>query len=92
MCSHGLRSERVPAFDDAILDAVRGPLFWLIMFIALRFALDQISFLPAKWQETRQDLTFVLNLFVAYLFLYKLTSNLLNWYSREMATRTKSTI
>jgi small-conductance mechanosensitive channel len=80
------------SFDDAILAAVRGPLFWLIMFVALRIALDQLSFLPPRWQETRQDLTFVLNLFVAYLFLYKLISNVLQWYAREMAVRTQSHI
>jgi small-conductance mechanosensitive channel len=78
------------SFDNAILDAVRGPIFWLIMFLALRQALNQLTFLPETWQETRRDLTFVFNLFVGYLFLYKLTSNLLSWYSREMARRTAS--
>jgi small-conductance mechanosensitive channel len=80
------------SFDDAILKAVRGPLFWLIMFIALRLALNQLGFLPPNWQKTRQDLTFVLNLFVAYLFLYKLISKMLQWYTGELAVRTKSRV
>ncbi len=88
----GLARRTRTSFDDAILDAVRRPLFWLIMFVALRLALDQISFLPPSWQETRQDLTFALNLFVAYLFLYKLISNVAQWYAREIAVRTESQI
>lgn len=77
-------------FDDALVDSLRAPLFWLIMFLALRLALDQLTFLPSDWRTTRKDLMFVLYVFVGYLFLHKLISNMLQWYSTEIAKRTES--
>jgi MscS family membrane protein len=80
------------SFDDALLDAVRTPLFWLIMFVALQMALNQLSFLSRDWRENREHLVFVLYLLVGYVLLFKLISNLMQWYAREMAKRTESTI
>jgi small-conductance mechanosensitive channel len=80
------------SFDDALLDAIRTPLFWLIMFVALQIALNQLSFLSTDWRENREHLVFVLYLLVGYVLLFKLISNLMRWYAREMAKRTESTI
>jgi small-conductance mechanosensitive channel len=86
-------ARRTPtSFDDALLDALRIPLFWAIMFIALPIALDQISFLPDAWAENRENLRFVLYWLVAWVLLHKLLSNILDWYTREMARRTESTL
>jgi MscS family membrane protein len=78
--------------DNAILDAVRTPLFWLIVFVGLQIALDQLSFLPADWRQRRDDLVFVLYLLIGYVLVYRLVSNLLRWYGREVAKRTESPI
>ena len=80
------------SFDDALVDSVRAPVFWLIMFLALQLALDQLTFLPLDWRANRADLMFVLYVFLAYLFLHKLISNMLAWYSREMAQHTESSL
>lgn len=86
-------SRRTPTtLDDALLDAVRTPLFWLIMFVALQIALNQLSFLPGDWRERREDLVFVLYLLVGYVLVYKLVSNLMKWYEREVASRTESAL
>jgi small-conductance mechanosensitive channel len=86
-------ARRTPtSFDDALLDAVRVPLFWAIMFFALTIALDQLTFLPADWSEGRENLRFVLYWLVAWLFVHKLVSNMMNWYSREMARVTESSL
>jgi small-conductance mechanosensitive channel len=86
-------AQRTPtSFDDALLDAVRVPLFWAIMFFALTIAADQLTFLPADWREGREDLRFVLYWLVAWLFVHKLVSNMMNWYSREMARVTESSL
>lgn len=86
-------SQRTPThFDDALLDAVRTPLFWLIVFIALQIALNQLSFLPEDWREKREDLTFVLYLLVGYMFAHRLASKLMQWYAREIAARTESNL
>jgi MscS family membrane protein len=78
--------------DDAILDAVRAPLFWLIVFIALQIALNQLSFLPEDWRTNNQHIMFVLYVLVGYVLLYKLIGNVMKWYAREFAIRTESTI
>jgi MscS family membrane protein len=80
------------SFDDALLNAVRTPLFWLIMFIGLQIGLNQLSFLPADWRERREDFIFALYILIGYGLVYQMVSNLLNWYGREVAKRTESTI
>lgn len=78
------------SFDNALLDAVRGPLFWLIMFIGLQIALDQLTFLPMNLRESRKDLVFVLYVIVGVVFGSRLVTNMMDWYAREMASRTES--
>ncbi|HSR33043.1 MAG TPA: mechanosensitive ion channel family protein [Anaerolineae bacterium] len=76
------------SFDNTLLEAVRTPVFWLIMFIGLQIALDQLSFLPADWRERREDLIFALYFVIGFIFVYRLVSNLLDWYSHEVAEHT----
>jgi small-conductance mechanosensitive channel len=78
--------------DDAVLAAVRTPLFWLFVFIALQIALNQLTFLPEDWRTNNKKIMFVLYVLVAYILLYKLVGNVMNWYMREFAVRTESTI
>jgi len=86
-------ARRTPtSFDDALLDAVRVPLFWAIMFFALTIAADQLTFLPADWREGREGLRFVLCWLVVWVFVHKLVSNMMNWYSHEMARVTESSL
>jgi small-conductance mechanosensitive channel len=86
-------ARRTPtSFDDALLAAVRVPLFWAIMFVALTVALNQLSFLPADWRDERENLGFVLYWLVAWVLVHQLVSNLMNWYAQEMTRRTESTV
>ena len=85
-------ARRTPtSFDDALLDAVRAPLFWAIMFIALPVALDQLTFLPKDWDESRENLRFILYWLVAWILVHKLVGGVLDWYGREVARRTEPT-
>ena len=86
-------AKRTPtSFDDALLDAVRTPLFWAIMVVALSIALNQLTFLPRDWREERADLIWVLYWVLAWILVHKLVSNLLNWYGVEITRRTESTL
>ena len=85
--------ERTPtSLDDALMAAARMPIFWAIVFAGLALALNQLSFLPADWQETQAELMFVPYWLVAWVLVHRLVSNLLDWYGREMARRTHSPI
>ena len=86
-------ARRTPtSFDDALLDAVRAPLFWAIMVVALSIALNQLTFLPRDWREERADLIWILYWVLAWVLVHKLVSNLLNWYGTEITRRTESTL
>ena len=71
--------------DNALLEALTIPLFWLIVVIALQIALAQLEFLPESWREFRDDLLFVLYVLLVYLTLHRLVDHLMRWYARRMA-------
>jgi small-conductance mechanosensitive channel len=77
-------------FDDVVLQALRTPLAWLIVFVGIQIALGRLTFLSANWRQRREDLIFVLYVAVGYLFLHRLISSLARWYTLEIAKRTES--
>jgi len=76
--------------DDAIMNAVRLPLFLGILLIALRAALTRLTFVPATWDKGLASAFFVLTLLLFYMLAYLLIRNLINWYRTEIATRTET--
>jgi MscS family membrane protein len=79
-------------FDDVILGAVRMPLFWLIVIIALQIALRRLSFLPDAWKDAYEHLFFALYLVIGYVFVHRLANNTSDWYAREVASQTESRV
>ncbi|MGD8623847.1 MAG: mechanosensitive ion channel family protein [Anaerolineae bacterium] len=79
-------------FDDVVLHALRTPLAWLILVIAIQIALDRLTFLTGGWRQRREDLIFVLYVVIGYLFLHRLIGSLARWYAVEIATRTESSM
>jgi MscS family membrane protein len=77
-------------FDDALLEAIRIPLFWLLVVISLQLAVDQLSFLPTDWGESRDRLVFVLYVLLVYLTVHRLIDRMMRWYTGVMAERTDS--
>jgi small-conductance mechanosensitive channel len=77
-------------FDNALLNAVRWPLFALLVTLALQFATAQLTFLSDQVKDIREDILFVLYVLVGYLFLHRLTSDVLQWYTEEIARNTES--
>jgi small-conductance mechanosensitive channel len=76
--------------DDAILDAIRPPTFWLLILVALRVAVGRLGFVPQAWDERITDTFFVLYLVVGFIFAWRLIYNFFVWYGKEMALRTES--
>jgi MscS family membrane protein len=77
-------------FDEALLEALRVPLFWLMVVIFLQIALDQVGLLQETWRDTREDLMFVLYILLVYLTAHRLIDNMMHWYAGVMAERTDS--
>jgi MscS family membrane protein len=79
-------------FDDAVLAAIRLPLFGLIVALGLQMALERLSFLTERGETARDNVLFVLYLLIGYLFLHRLVGNLMIWYTSEIARRTESNL
>lgn len=71
--------------DDAILEAAHGPLHWLIIAIAFDVGLRRLDAVPAQWRPDLEDAFFVIYYIIAALFLLRLASHLMIWYSERMA-------
>jgi MscS family membrane protein len=86
----GISRRTRSSFDDALIDAIRLPTFALILAIGVQIAFEQLTFLSDTGETNRENITFVLYVFVGYLFAHKLIGNMMQWYTREMARRTES--
>lgn len=84
------RTSRRTRLDNAILEALHIPLFWLVVVIALQIALAQLVFLTTGWRESCDRLIFVLYVLLAYLTVHRLVDKMMRWYARVMTERTDS--
>jgi small-conductance mechanosensitive channel len=74
--------------DDVLLDITRLPLQLALMTIVLDLAINRLFFLPDPWAEPIDDGFFVAYVVIVFLFLWRLTSSLAQWYGREAAELT----
>jgi small-conductance mechanosensitive channel len=73
--------------DEGIVNAIKGPLFWLILISAFRVGLERLDPIQGVWMEYLPDIYFMLYLFLAAVVLWALIDVFANWYSEEMAIR-----
>ena len=78
--------------DDLIIEAVKGPSFWLILIIAFQIALDRLDFITASFDFNLEDLYFTLYIIVSFILTWRLVNNLIEWYGKEVAPRTDSAL
>jgi len=78
--------------DDLIINALRTPLFVLVVLIGVQLGLLQLTFLDDAWRRVFQGVLFVAFVLVGYTLLYRLIGNLLTWYGRSLALKTETTI
>ena len=74
--------------DNALLEALSIPLFWLVVILGVQIALGQLGFLPEDWREYRDHLLFVLYVLLVYLTVRRLVDHLMRWYGQHMAEGT----
>ncbi|MDQ7028749.1 MAG: mechanosensitive ion channel family protein [Ardenticatenia bacterium] len=79
-------------FDDVLFNAVRGPLFWLVLVMGAKVALLSLDFLADEWQALFDGLIFTAGVLVVYVLMYSLVRDLLQWYVKHVADRTESTL
>lgn len=78
--------------DDAVLDALRLPLYLLGVVIAFQVALARLDFLPDTWDTGLGKIFYMLYLVVGFIFVWRFVQNVFNWYGREMAARAETNL
>jgi small-conductance mechanosensitive channel len=76
--------------DDAVLGAVRLPLYWFLVLLALKVAIGRLDFVPESWSEPLDTFFYLLNVLVGFVLLWRLVNDLFVWYGREIATHTET--
>jgi small-conductance mechanosensitive channel len=78
------------SLDDAIVNALRTPLYWLLVIFVTEFAINRLEFLPESWQPWLDNIFYTLYLLTGFFLAGRLVHNLFMWYSQEMARKTES--
>ena len=78
--------------DDLIIDALRTPLFVVIVLLGVQLGLAQLTFLDEGWRAVFDGGLFVGFVLVGYVVVHRLISNLLTWYARSLALKTETNI
>jgi MscS family membrane protein len=69
--------------DDAILDAIAPPFYWLTIIYAFQLALNRLTFVFEELVFESGQIYFVLYLLVGFALAWRLTVNIAIWYERE---------
>ena len=72
--------------DDAILDAITPPLYWLALIYAFQFAIDRLGDIFEFLQFDLDQIYFVLFSLVGFVTAWRLIGNIANWYRKQLAT------
>jgi MscS family membrane protein len=78
--------------DNLLLDAVRPPLYWLVIILALEAAIKRLDFLTAGYRTQVSDMTFILYSLLVTVVIWRLVNALAGWYSTEVAAKTETPI
>jgi small-conductance mechanosensitive channel len=78
------------SLDDAIVNAFRTPLYWLLIVFVAEFAVKRLDFLPESWQPGLENTFYVLYFVMGFFLVGKLIHNLFIWYGHEIALKTES--
>lgn len=75
--------------DDAVLNAIAPPLYWLAVIYAFQFALNRLGFIFNQLQVDLDGLYFVLFLLVAFAITWRLVNNISQWYEAQLVQTDK---
>jgi MscS family membrane protein len=72
------------ALDDRIIQAVRTPVFVLIVLLGAQAGLSQLTFLDPTWVQTLEGFIFVGFVFVGCVLLIRLVGEIVGWYTKNL--------
>jgi small-conductance mechanosensitive channel len=75
--------------DDAILEAVAPPLYWLAVIYAFQFSVNRLGYIFEELQFDFEGLYFVLYLLIGFAIALRLVNNISKWYATRLAQTDK---
>jgi small-conductance mechanosensitive channel len=86
----GLAARSQTGLDDALLGALDSPLYWLLVFVSVQFALERLPFVQRDLPVALGDVYFILYLLVGLVVVWRLVGGLTDWYGSEIAPTTET--
>ena len=80
------------SLDDQILEAIRLPIYFLAVVLALDYALNRLDFIPQDRNVLINEGFFVLYFLVGFILFWRLVTNIFTWLEDEVAHKTESTL
>lgn len=74
--------------DDVLLNAIRPPLFWLLILLALDFGLTRLDFLTKSFQDELAIATYLIYSILVVITIWRVVNVTSNWYLEEVASQT----
>ena len=72
-------------FDDALLEAIAPPFYWLTLVYAFKFSLNRLGFIFDKLDFDLNAFYFVLFWLIFSVLAWRLVTNLAKWYEAQLA-------
>jgi MscS family membrane protein len=76
--------------DDVLIEAVRGPLYWLIVLWAIQFSIERLNFFENLVSLNLDEIYYVFTFLIWFVVIWRLTSKLVAWYTLEIAPKTNT--
>jgi small-conductance mechanosensitive channel len=83
-------SKTKTTLDDVAVSSINRPLRIAIVVAGFQLALRQADFLTERWQESLDNIFFVIYLILVYLALLRLISGITRWYADEVVSKTET--
>ena len=77
--------------DDRIIEAVRRPVYLLIILVGLYIAIARLP-LPEKIKAVADGIVFVLGVAIVIYLALRVADAIIEWYATEIAAKTESTV
>lgn len=78
--------------DNIIITALRPPLYWVVIIIAMQIGFYRIGFASEELRSIADDFFFVVFSLLALISLWRLINQVGDWYAAEVAPKTDTSL
>lgn len=78
--------------EGVLFEAFFQPMYWYVVLQVVRVAIDRLTFVPMDWDNTLNDVYFILGLVILFTALLRLIGHVANWYQDDVMPTTETQI